>query len=178
VSSRLRLGAQIVTLACVAGLLGLLVWKLGHQQHAPKVGSLAPAFTLPRLEGSGEVSLDSLRGRPVVLNFWASWCIPCKSEAAVLERDWNRYRGRGVVFVGVDNKDLASDARTFVAVHGQTFPMLQDGSGSVTGSYGVSQVPETYVLDRQGRIVAHIAGPVTAAGFSQEFRAALARVSA
>lgn len=177
-SAQLKVAAQVLALACVAGLLALLVWKLAHPQHAPKVGSVAPTFTLPRLEGSGKVSLASLRGRPVVLNFWASWCIPCKSEAAVLERDWQRYRSRGVVFLGVDNKDLASDARTFVAAHGLTFPMLQDGSGSVTSTYGISQVPETYILDRQGRIVAHIAGPITGSEFSSEFRSALAKVSA
>jgi cytochrome c biogenesis protein CcmG, thiol:disulfide interchange protein DsbE len=178
VSGRLRLGAQVLALACVAGMLALLVWKLTHSQQAPKVGSAAPAFTLPRLEGGGTVSLASFRGRPVVLNFWASWCQPCKTEAAVLERDWHRYRGRGVVFIGVDNKDLASDARTFVSAHGLTFPMLQDGSGAVTGSYGISQLPETYVVGRDGRIVAHIAGPITASGFSGEFRSALAKVSA
>jgi cytochrome c biogenesis protein CcmG, thiol:disulfide interchange protein DsbE len=177
VTGRLKLGAQVVTLACVAGLLALLVWKLAHQQHAPKLGSAAPAFTLPRLEGSGSVSLASFQGRPVVLNFWASWCGPCKSEAAVLERDWTRYQSRGVVFVGVDDKDLSSDARTFVAAHRLTFPMLQDGSGNVTGAYGIQQLPETYVLDRRGRIVAHIAGPITAPGFSAEFRAALARLA-
>ena len=77
---------------CVAGLLALLVWQLGHQQHAPRVGAMAPAFTLRRLDGPGTVSLASYRGKPVVLNFWASWCQPCKSEAAVLERDWSSYR--------------------------------------------------------------------------------------
>lgn len=176
-SARLRLGLQVLALACVAGLLGLLVWKLTDQQHAPPVGAVAPSFTLRRLEGAGTVSLDSYRGKPVVLNFWASWCGPCKSEAAVLERDWTRYRGK-VVFLGVDYHDLASDARRFVSAHGLTFPMLQDGSGSVTGSYGISQVPETYVLDRQGRIVAHLAGPVTQGSYAGEFRAALSRAAA
>jgi len=176
VSGRVKLAAQVAALACVAGLLALLVWQLAHQQHAPKVGAVAPAFTLNRLEGTGAISLGSFRGHPVVLNFWASWCGPCKSEAAVLERDWQRYRGRGVVFLGVDDKDLASDARTFVAAHGLTFPMLQDGSGSVTGMYGVSQVPETYVLNRQGRVVVHLAGPINAYG--SEFSDALAKVAA
>jgi cytochrome c biogenesis protein CcmG, thiol:disulfide interchange protein DsbE len=178
VSRRLKLGGQLLGLACVAGLLALLVWKLAHQEHAPKVGTVAPVFTLRRLEGPGEVSLASLRGRPVVLNFWASWCIPCKSEAVVLERDWARYKARGVVFLGVDYHDLASDARRFVAAHGLTFTMLEDGSGSVTGSYGISRVPETYVLDRQGRIVAHLAGPLTYPHFAGEFRTALAKAVA
>ncbi|HEU5476457.1 MAG TPA: TlpA disulfide reductase family protein [Gaiellaceae bacterium] len=175
---RLKLAAQVLALACVAGLLALLVWKLAHQQHAPAVGAVAPSFTLRRLDGPGKVSLASYRGRTVVLNFWASWCKPCKSEAAVLERDWASYRNRGVVFLGVDYHDLASDARRFVNAHSLTFTMLQDGSGRVTGRYGISQVPETYVVSRQGRIVAHLAGPVTDPAFAGEFRSALARAAA
>ena len=71
---RLKLAAQVVALAGVAGLLALLVWGLGHQGHAPRVGAAAPAFTLSRLDGPGKVSLAAFRGHPVVLNFWASWC--------------------------------------------------------------------------------------------------------
>jgi cytochrome c biogenesis protein CcmG/thiol:disulfide interchange protein DsbE len=179
VTRRVKVVAQLVALAGVAGLLALLVWQLGNQPHAPSVGAKAPAFTLRRLEGGGKVSLASYRGKPVVLNFWASWCEPCKAEAAVLERDWTSYRGRGVVFLGVDFHDLASDARRFVSAHSLTFTMLQDGSGKVTsGSYGVSQVPETYVLNRQGRVVAHLAGPITAPAFAGEFRSALAKAAA
>jgi cytochrome c biogenesis protein CcmG/thiol:disulfide interchange protein DsbE len=177
VTSRVRLVAQGAALACVAGLLALLVWKLAHQQHAPSVGSSAPAFTLARLDGAGSVSLASLRGRPVVLNFWASWCTPCKTEAQVLEQDWLRYRSKGVVFVGIDYHDLSSDARTFVDAHGLTFPMLADGSGAVTGSYGISQVPETYVIDANGTIVAHLAGPINDSDFASQFRAALKEVA-
>jgi cytochrome c biogenesis protein CcmG, thiol:disulfide interchange protein DsbE len=178
VTGRLKLAAQFLALAGVAGLLALLVWKLSHQEHAPPVGSVAPAFTLRRLDGTGKVSLAAYRGRPVVLNFWASWCKPCKSEAAVLERDWTRYRRHGVKFLGVDFHDLAADARRFVSAHALTFTMLQDGSGRVTGSYGISQVPETYVLNRQGRVVAHLAGPITDPSFAVEFRSALAKAAA
>jgi len=178
VTGRLRLVAQVAALACVAGLLALLVWKLTHQQHAPKVGSQAPPFTLPLLEGRGSVELAALRGHPVVLNFWASWCPPCKSEAPVLERDWRRYRGRGLEFVGVDYHDLSSEARTFVRVHGLTFPMLEDGSGDVTtGRYGITQAPETYVLNANGKIVAHFAGPIDDPAFAAAFQAALKAVA-
>ncbi len=175
---QLKVTGQLLALAGVAGLLALLVWKLSHQQHAPPVGSVAPAFTLRRLDGSGKVSLAAYRGRPVVLNFWASWCTPCKSEAAVLERDWTRYRSRGVVFLGIDYDDLASDARVFVSAHRLTFGMVKDGSGRVTRSYGISQVPETYVVSRQGRIVAHLAGPITDPNFAGEFRSALEKAAA
>jgi cytochrome c biogenesis protein CcmG, thiol:disulfide interchange protein DsbE len=178
VTRRLKITAQLLALGLVAGLLALLVWQLGHQQHAPAVGAVAPTFTLHRLDGPGKVSLASLRGKPVVLNFWASWCEPCKSEAAALERDWSSYRGHGVVFLGVDYHDLASDARRFVSRHALTFTMLEDGSGNVTGSYGVSQVPETYVLSRQGRVVAHLAGPITDPGFPDQFRSAIAKAEA
>jgi len=177
-SRRVKAIAQVLALGCVAGLLALLVWQLENQKHAPSVGAVAPAFTLSRLDGPGKVSLASYRGKPVVLNFWASWCQPCKSEASVLERDWTSYRNRGVVFLGVDYHDLSSDARRFVSAHALTFTMLEDGSGKVTGSYGISQVPETYVLNRQGRVVAHLAGPITDPGFAGKFRTAIARAAA
>lgn len=176
-TGRLKSVAQILSLVCVAGLLALLVWKLTHQQHAPPVGSPAPAFSLPVLGGPGLVSLASLRGRPVVLNFWASWCPPCKSEAEVLEEDWLRYRSRGVQFFGIDDNDLPGDARTFIAAHRLTFPMLDDGPGNVTRRYGISQLPETYVLNAKGTIVAHLAGPVNSTEFASAFRAALRKVS-
>jgi cytochrome c biogenesis protein CcmG/thiol:disulfide interchange protein DsbE len=178
VTARLKLAGQLVALACVAGLLALLVWRLTHAQHAPKVGSMAPAFTLHRLDGNGSVSLRSLRGKAVVLNFWASWCIPCKGEAKALEQAWGRYRSRGVAFVGVDYHDVTGDARRFVSVHGLTFDMVQDGSGNVGSSYGITGVPETYVLDRQGRVVAHLTGPINGGEFAKTFRSALAKAAA
>jgi peroxiredoxin len=92
----------------------------------------------------------------------------------VLEHAWSRYSGRGVVFLGVDYHDLAPDARRFVAAHDLGFTMLQDGSGTVTGRYGISQVPETYIVGRSGMIVAHIPGPITASGFGAEFQHGLA----
>lgn len=183
-TGRARTVGQALALLAVASLLGLLVWKVVKGDGGGAAAALehggspaAPAFALPRLDTAGDLSLESLRGKALVVNFWASWCIPCKAEAPVLERDWLRYKSRGVVFVGIDYHDLASDARTFVTAHDLTFPMLEDGSGDVTGSYGISQVPETYVVDANGKIVAHIAGPITGSDLGAEFRAALKAVS-
>jgi cytochrome c biogenesis protein CcmG/thiol:disulfide interchange protein DsbE len=173
----LKLTGQVVALVAVAGLLGLLVWRLTHQSHAPKTGTPAPHFTATRLEG-GTFDLKSVRGKAVVLNFWASWCPPCKTEAAELERQWQRYRGQGVVFLGIDYNDVRSDARKFLERHGITYPTLLDGSGSIGDRYGLSAVPETYFINRQGHIVGeHIRGPITdatwAAAFQRGIKAAL-----
>jgi cytochrome c biogenesis protein CcmG/thiol:disulfide interchange protein DsbE len=176
VPARLKLGAQAVAVAGVAALLALLVWRLTHQTPPPKVGGPAPNFALRRLDGTATMSLASLRGKTVVLNFWASWCGPCKQEAATLEQLWNQYRGRGVVFVGVDSNDTASDARRFVAAHGITYPVVSDGGGRVAADrYGIAGLPVTYVIDRQGRLVGdRVLGPVDEKAHGDLFRRNLA----
>jgi cytochrome c biogenesis protein CcmG/thiol:disulfide interchange protein DsbE len=157
----LKLSGQVIALAAVAGLLGLLIWRLTHQTKAPKIGARAPVFSLRRIDSSGTVDLASLRGKAVVLNVWASWCVPCKGEASMLESAWRQYRKQGVVFVGVDWHDVSGDARTFLARHGVTYPTVLDRSGSVADRYGISAVPETYFINRQGRLVGkHIIGTV------------------
>jgi cytochrome c biogenesis protein CcmG, thiol:disulfide interchange protein DsbE len=173
-----KLVGQLVALAAVAGMLALLVWRLTHQSHAPKIGGPAPAFTLRRVDGNGKLALASLRGKPVVLNFWASWCVPCKGEAKMLEQAWQQYRSKGVVFLGVDYHDVTSDARTFLAHHGVTYQTVQDGSGMVGDRYGLTGVPETFFIDRRGRLVgAHIVGTITnqVAAFHRGIEAALNR---
>jgi cytochrome c biogenesis protein CcmG/thiol:disulfide interchange protein DsbE len=157
----LKLTGQVIALAAVAGLLGLLVWRLTHQTHAPKIGARAPGFSSKRVDKTGTLALSSLRGKPVVLNFWASWCVPCKGEAKVLESAWQQYRKQGVVFLGIDYHDVTSDARTFLSHHDVTYPTVSDGSGKIADSYGVSAVPETYFINRQGHLVGeHIIGTV------------------
>ena len=172
----LKLTGQVVALAAVAGLLGLLVWRLTHQSKPPKIGGPAPGFSLKRVDSSGTLALASLRGKPVVLNFWASWCEPCKGEAKMLEQAWQRYKSKGVVFVGVDYHDVTGDARRFLERHDITYPTVQDGSGMTADRYGVSAVPETYFIDRRGRLVGvHIIGTITnqVANFHRGIEAAL-----
>jgi cytochrome c biogenesis protein CcmG, thiol:disulfide interchange protein DsbE len=172
----LKLTGQVVALAAVAGLLSLLIWRVTHRPTAPAIGGPAPVFSLRRVDATGKLGLAALRGKPVVLNFWASWCVPCKGEATMLEQAWQQYRKQGVVFVGVDYHDVTSDARTFLEHHGVTYPTVQDGSGSIADRYGVTGVPETYFIDRRGRLVGtHIVGTVVnqAAAFRRGVEAAL-----
>jgi cytochrome c biogenesis protein CcmG/thiol:disulfide interchange protein DsbE len=166
VSGRLRVGAQVVAVGVVVALLGLLVWKVAQGDSevttALSRGGTppAPAFTLERLDGKGELALESLRGKTVVLNFWASWCGPCRDEMPLLQQGSKRWQARNVVFVGVDIDDLRSDARSFLERFGVTYPNVYDGKSSTVGRYGVTGVPETYFIDPQGRIRYRIAGPV------------------
>ncbi|HET8528336.1 MAG TPA: redoxin domain-containing protein [Gaiellaceae bacterium] len=151
---------QLTALVAVAGLFGLLVWKLTHQSHPAKVGGPVPNFSLRRLDGAGTLSLASLRGKPAVINFFASWCAPCKQEATVLEDAWRQYQGR-VHFVGVDYHDVTSDGRRFLRAHDVTYPTVADGSGMIGDKYGLTGVPETFVVNAQGRLLTHIAGTLT-----------------
>ena len=157
----LKLTGQVVALAAVAGLLGLLVWKLTHQTKPPKIGGPAPIFSLKRVDTQGMLDLKALRGKPIVLNFWASWCAPCKGEATTLEQAWQQYKPKGVLFIGVDYHDVTGDAKRFLERHGITYPTVQDGAGAIADRYGVSAVPETYFIDRKGRLVGdHIMGTI------------------
>lgn len=168
----LKLAAQALAIAAVGVLGALLVWNLTHQPPPPKVGKPAPAFALQRLSGGGKVSLRSLRGKTVVLNFFASWCGPCKREAPVLEQVWRQDKGSNVVVLGVDANDSRGDAQRFVHAHGVTYPIVFDHDGLVAANhYDISDLPVTYVLNPHGRIVGgEILGPVSDVPFSQTFQ--------
>ena len=167
----LKLGAQAVAVAVVGALLAVLVWRLTHQRPPPKVGGPAPAFTLHRLDGTGRVSLASFRGKTVVLNFWASWCDPCKREAPALERLWQQQRGKGVVVLGVDSNDSSGDARRFMSAHGITYPVVSDPRGLVAANtYDIASLPVTYVINPLGRIVGgRVLGPISDKAFAADF---------
>jgi cytochrome c biogenesis protein CcmG/thiol:disulfide interchange protein DsbE len=127
----------------------------------PLIDRPAAAFLLTGFAGE-PVSLAAHRGRVVVVNFWASWCYPaCYEEAPVLERNWRAYRDRGVVVLGVDIQDKAEAAKKFIADFSLTFPNAPDERGKVSVDYGVYGVPETFFIDRHGRIRAKHVGAVT-----------------
>jgi cytochrome c biogenesis protein CcmG/thiol:disulfide interchange protein DsbE len=120
----------------------------------------APALELPKLGGGGSGSLADYRGRIVVLNFWASWCEPCRTESPLLERWHDRIKGTGATVLGVDGHDVTADADDFIRKYKLSYPMLKDRDGSASADFGVLGYPETFVIDREGRIAAVQRGPV------------------
>jgi len=170
--------AQGAAVGLVVLLFGLLLWKLVYEECGDFIAAAArgelrqaPDFTLERLDRDGELTLSSLRGKAVVVNAWASWCIPCKEEAPFLEQVWRENRDRGLVVVGLDAKDFRGDARRFVRRYDLTFPIVHDGSGSTICRLGVTGFPETVVLDREGKAIAGFVGAIN----SDEDRAQLRR---
>jgi cytochrome c biogenesis protein CcmG/thiol:disulfide interchange protein DsbE len=152
--------AQVIALVGVASLLGLLIWRVAFKDNTGAADELAagklvdaPAFTLDRLDRGGQLALDDLKGKAVVVNFWASWCIPCRDEAPVLQKTYERYRDRGLVVLGVDVNDFKADARRFMKRYGITYPVAYDGKGSTVGKWGVRGFPETFFVDRTGTLV-------------------------
>jgi cytochrome c biogenesis protein CcmG/thiol:disulfide interchange protein DsbE len=159
----------VTALLAVAALLGLLAYGLVSTEPDRGVEDAlargerppAPALELDRLSGGGSESLADYRGKVVVLNVWASYCDPCKEESPLLQRWHERISrdGRATV-LGVDMLDVTSDARAFVREYGLTYPMLRDPDGDSLAALGVIGYPETFVIDRRGRIAAAARGPV------------------
>lgn len=122
----------------------------------------------------GSVDLRELRGTPVVLNFWASWCIPCREEAPLLQRSWRSHGKDGVLFLGLNMQDVRSDAHRFLAAFEQTFPNVRDPSNATARRWGVAGIPETFFIRRDGKVVGHVIGVVSAAQLEQGITDALA----
>jgi cytochrome c biogenesis protein CcmG/thiol:disulfide interchange protein DsbE len=190
-------GLQLLSLAVVAGLLALLIWRVVTKERGSQLVSAikaqkepaAPNFELkviwPHAETwppplrqtlvDGRASLAELRGYPVVINFWASWCIPCKAEAPRLAASARTHAG-SVAFLGIDIQDFTSDAHRFLRRYRANYVSVRDGGSSTYDNYGLTGVPETYYLDRRGRILAHSVGEVSTSELEQAI-ALIARTS-
>lgn len=150
------IGLGAVTLA-VIGFLALLGMGLLNMSPATgmsgvtRVRKPAPDFTLPTFDG-GQLSLARYRGQPVVINFWASWCPPCREEAPILERVWRRYTDQGILFIGIDIQDKEEDARAYLKEFDITYPNVMDEDGTVTVDYGVIGIPVTFFIGKTGLV--------------------------
>jgi cytochrome c biogenesis protein CcmG/thiol:disulfide interchange protein DsbE len=166
--SRLFRPIPIAVLCAVVALVALLAYGLASNEPNRGVEEAlvaggrepAPEVDLPSLSGGGNGSLADYRGKVVVLNFWASWCEPCRAESPLLQRWHKRLEKRNATVLGVDVQDVSDDARSFAAKYGLTYPMLRDGPGDIRDEFGILGLPETFVVDRRGRIAAVARGPV------------------
>jgi cytochrome c biogenesis protein CcmG, thiol:disulfide interchange protein DsbE len=196
--SILRRLPRLALIVLAALLIALLAYGLEvkkpddsiDQRLAEGRSAPAPGFSLELLErgtlpgplrkavgpalADGKLSLEELRGTAAALNFWASWCSPCRDEAPLLERGWRRWGRRGVLFLGLDMQDLSGDARGFLRDLGVTYPSVRDPVRDVARDYGATGIPETYFVSSQGRVVAHVVGVISKRQLDAAAAAALA----
>lgn len=149
-------------LILLAAVVGLFVFAVTREQTltSPLVGGPAPAFDMPLYAADSTVALSDYAGKPVVLNFWASWCVSCRDEARVLEAGW-RVHGPDVAFLGVAVNDEPNAARAFIGRYGKTYILGDDADGSVAIDYGLFGVPETFFIGPDGRILSKHIGPIS-----------------
>jgi cytochrome c biogenesis protein CcmG/thiol:disulfide interchange protein DsbE len=147
-----RLGvAQTVVFIIVLGVIALFAVGMVNRGAKPLEQGAAPQFTIPLFDG-GTFSLAEQRGHVVVINFWASWCQPCRDEAPLLESAWVKYKDRGVVLVGVDHVDTDKEARAFIQEFGITYPNGPDIGTETSHQYRIQGVPETYFVGKDGQL--------------------------
>ena len=141
---------KIVVVAVIVCVLAVIV--VGFLRPARDgAGGAAPEFDLPLVNGSGSLSSDELKGQPVVVNFFASWCLPCRDEAPLLQKTYEKYQAEGVQFIGVAIRDAESDTRDFIERYGITYPVVHDPGEVFAGPVGVLGLPETYFITTDWR---------------------------
>lgn len=160
-----RLPVSLRSFLAILGVLavvGLLVFGLASKGSSRlQPGDAAPTTSLPLLEGNGSESLADYRGRWVLVNFWASWCIPCRAEAPALEEFQQRHGGSRFTVLGIDTQDLSGDAQAFVERYGLSYPQLRDGNGDKADEYGTTGVPENFLVDPAGKVRVVVPGPIS-----------------
>jgi cytochrome c biogenesis protein CcmG/thiol:disulfide interchange protein DsbE len=164
------------------GLLALLLTQLltpAQQASAdPLLGHTAPDFSLATVDfptGQRKIALTDFAGRPVVINFWATWCEPCKEEMPLLETTWKKLQaeGKDVVFLGIDFQESSSDVMLFLLPYGITYPVLLDSNGSAANKYRIVSLPDTFFINRQGKIVSKVLQQLTDQALTKGLQAIL-----
>jgi cytochrome c biogenesis protein CcmG, thiol:disulfide interchange protein DsbE len=177
--------SRVAAIIAVLAFVGLLVYGLSTKGSSARIDNalsegnapLAPSFDLPVLEpgtlppqlapkvdrllAGGSLSVEKLTGVPFVLNFWASWCDPCRQEAPILEEGWKRLGPKGVLFVGLNMQDNTGDARHFLDEFGVSYPTIRDQTSDTSHDFGATGIPETYFVSADGHVVGHVIGVVT-----------------
>lgn len=162
-----RMWQGIIVLVLVAFVI-MLAWQLIRSNTSERRASgEAPPFTFTTFEGE-TIALSDLRGKGVVVNFWASWCDPCRDEAELLELTWRREQNNGIVFLGLDYLDQEPAAKAYLAEFDITYPNGPDLQSAAARRYGIQGVPETFFIDPQGNIVEVVIGPITSQGYMDE----------
>jgi cytochrome c biogenesis protein CcmG, thiol:disulfide interchange protein DsbE len=158
-SSKRSARILLFTAAPIA-FVAIVAWATMSRSTRATAGDPAPDFSLPSMNG-GEVGLSEFEGRPLFINFWASWCIPCREEAPDLVQTWRSYEKTELAMIGINWQDLKADAAGFVDRYAISYPTLRDTTGRVATAYGVLAPPESVFISREGLIESHIYGPMT-----------------
>jgi cytochrome c biogenesis protein CcmG/thiol:disulfide interchange protein DsbE len=154
---------SVIAVLIAVALVGLLVYGLvskGNSRLA--VGETAPSPELPKLDEPGQGSLKEYRGQWVLVNFWASWCVPCQDEAPALTKFQAEHAGQNFTVVGIDTQDISDDGTKFAHEFDLTYPLLHDGNGDNGHEFGTTGVPENYLVEPNGKLAWAVAGPVDA----------------
>lgn len=151
----LRTAQRVAFVAVPAAFVALLAVGVLRSQPRSIVGAELPEFSLPQpVPGAPQVTSDDLRGNPAVINFFASWCIPCRVEAPLLERTWHAYKDQGLVVLGVNILDTEEDVLDFINRFRITFPVVRDTNEELANQFGVTGIPETFFVDHNWRFAA------------------------
>jgi cytochrome c biogenesis protein CcmG/thiol:disulfide interchange protein DsbE len=151
-----------VGMLLVFGLIAVMAVNLQQTESVDLQSQQAPEFTLPLFDQFEQenIALSDLRGQVVVVNFWASWCVECYKEAELLEQAWKDYKDQGVMFIGVDHLDTEKEALKYMEEYGITYPSGPDMGDKISQDYGITGVPETFFIDKDGNIAHVQIGPI------------------